>query len=190
MVSSCRIYEALQDTVYIWRPPQVHFGMPLKSIKTTQIGYVWTHLDSWNQDLTKNQRGVHSKYQIRPLQIRPNTDTSIWGKSVILYVREALDPWVFWDFWTVLPPDPGNKTKIPKVGQKWGKKWGKVFPPWLRGASPMGLLRLLDGVTTLTQEIPPKSPKVGQKWGKKWGKSGVKSGAKVAQSFFSIIQRS
>jgi hypothetical protein len=54
----------------------------------------------------------------------------------------------------------------------------------------MGLLRLLDGVTTLTQEIPPKSPKVGQKWGKKWGKSGVKSGAKVAQSFFSIIQRS
>jgi hypothetical protein len=54
----------------------------------------------------------------------------------------------------------------------------------------MGLLRLLDGVTTLTQEIPQKSPKVGQKWGKKWGKSGVKSGAKVAQSFFSIIQRS
>jgi hypothetical protein len=42
----------------------------------------------------------------------------------------------------------------------------------------MGLLRLLDGVTTLTQEIPQKSPKVGQKWGKKWGKNGVKSGAK------------
>ena len=36
----------------------------------------------------------------------------------------------------------------------------------------MGLMRLLDGVTTPTQEIPPKL----QKWGKKWGKSGAKTG--------------
>ena len=169
------LFEALQDTMYIWRPPGVHFGMPLKSIKTTQIGYVWTHLDSWNQDLTKNQRGVHSKYQIRPLQIRPNTDTSIWGKSVILYVREALDPWVFWDFWTVLPPDPGNKTKIPKVGQKWGKKWGKSGAKFvLHDWEELAPWVFWDFWTVLLP-WPRKSPKNPQKW----GKSGVKSGAKM-----------
>ena len=53
--SILRLYKALQDKVYIWLPPKFHFLMPLKGPATTQTWYFCSTLDSYNQDLTKNQ---------------------------------------------------------------------------------------------------------------------------------------
>ena len=41
-----RVYEALQDIVYIRLPPWVNFGKLLKSTEITQMGYFWSPLDS------------------------------------------------------------------------------------------------------------------------------------------------
>ena len=39
-------YEALQDIVYILLPPGINFGISLKSLEITQMGYLWSPLDS------------------------------------------------------------------------------------------------------------------------------------------------
>ena len=49
-----KLYEALQDIVYIWLPTGIDFGISLKRSEITQMGCFWSPFNSYSQDLTKN----------------------------------------------------------------------------------------------------------------------------------------